>query len=301
MSFNVSARKTPQNATKVKTSIRFSDWIDGFSRIIIIFYLYLLGAIFITYLLAEEFICAECAGPINRLTAFKGLHFMKNLIRWNHNTLEFLCTFGGFLNVGWCFSSGKLDTCKTVQKPEATSATSGTNTVIGALAYLVIPYESTIQFRAIPSPSWALLFGDYRQPIESPMGVIAFNSTENALKFTTYNHILRNMVWYLTTSIPLAAEFIYLATFVECAGLINRSMAVKRLEAESMPLVWSGRTMSTKRRRTTDKQSWVCAEVRVNIARSVQYTADKCVCPKYLVFPDSEGTNGIGTSRGSTC
>ena len=32
---------------------------------------------------------------------------------------------------------------------------------------------------------------DYRQSIESPVGVFTFNSTEKALKFTIYDYILR--------------------------------------------------------------------------------------------------------------
>ena len=51
--------------------------------------------------------------------------------------------------------------------------------------------------------------GDYRQSIESPMGVLTFNSTEKALTFTIYDCILRirsKKVCYLTKVSPLDVE-----------------------------------------------------------------------------------------------
>ena len=47
---------------------------------------------------------AECAGPINRPTAVKGLDFIKKLNWWNliFFAVLLVCIFHGFLNV-WCF------------------------------------------------------------------------------------------------------------------------------------------------------------------------------------------------------
>ena len=53
--------------------------------------------------------------------------------------------------------------------------------------------------------------GDYRQSIQSPIGVPTFNSTENALTFTIYDCILRiwpPKVFYLTKVSPLDVELI---------------------------------------------------------------------------------------------
>ena len=78
--------------------------------------------------------------------------------------------------------------------------------------------------------------GDYRQSIESSMCIPTFNSTEKALKFNIYDCILRlrpKKVWYLTKFIPLAAEFMYLATSAECSGPINRPTTVKGLTVET--------------------------------------------------------------------
>ena len=72
---------------------------------------------------------------------------------------------------------------------------------------------------------------DYRQPIEFPTDVPAFNSTENTLIFTIYYYIFRLLekVWYLTKSIPFGAAFIYLALSAECTGLIKQPTAGKGL------------------------------------------------------------------------
>ena len=68
-----------------------------------------------------------------------------------------------------------------------------------------------------PGPSIPTTFlglcspGDYRQSIESPMGVPTFNSTEKSLTFTIYDWILRirpKKVCYLTKVNPLDVELI---------------------------------------------------------------------------------------------
>ena len=74
--------------------------------------------------------------------------------------------------------------------------------------------------------------GDYRQSIESPMGVPTFNSTEKALTFTIYDCILRirpKNVCYLTKVSPLDVDLIQHAPSVECAVPVYRLMASKGL------------------------------------------------------------------------
>ena len=64
------------------------------------------------------------------------------------------------------------------------------------------------------------------------MGVPTFISTEKSLKFSIYDSILtlrQEKVLYLTKSIPLTADFIYIATHAEYNGLSNRPTAVKGL------------------------------------------------------------------------
>ena len=68
-----------------------------------------------------------------------------------------------------------------------------------------------------PGPSNSTTFlgicspGDYRQSIESPMGLHTFNSTEESLTFTIYDCILRirpKKVCYLMEVSPLDVELI---------------------------------------------------------------------------------------------
>ena len=102
----------------------------------------------------------------------------------------------------------------TKRPPVAITVPSGTNTVIWGIGIpgytsviwgigipgytsviwgIGIPgytFGSSIQAGAFPPPSWCFP-GDYRQSIESLMGVPTFNSTEKALEFTNYDYILR--------------------------------------------------------------------------------------------------------------
>ena len=89
--------------------------------------------------------------------------------------------------------------------PQAPSA------ILGALVYRGIPSD----LRSRPEQSHHLPGlcspDDYRQSIESSMGVPTFNSTEKALTFTIYDCILRipsNKVCYLTKVSPLNVELI---------------------------------------------------------------------------------------------
>ena len=76
-------------------------------------------------------------------------------------------------------------------KSVATTVTSGTNTVIGALVYQGMPSD----LRSMPEQSHYLPGAllppvTTRRSIESQTGVPTFNSTEKTLKFTIYYYIL---------------------------------------------------------------------------------------------------------------
>ena len=89
--------------------------------------------------------------------------------------------------------NNKIPTIVTNWPPVATTVPSGTQRHHWGIGIPGYTFISSIQARAIPPSSWALLPGDYRQSIESPMGVPTFNSTEKALTFTIYDCILR--IW----------------------------------------------------------------------------------------------------------
>ena len=108
--------------------------------------------------------------------------------------LAYLCIFHGWL----------LKFCVVIQNPQ-------NFTIIAALVYRGIPSD----LRSRPQQSHripgALLLGDYRQSIESSMGVPTFNSTEKALTFTVSDCILRippKKVCYFTKDSPLDVELI---------------------------------------------------------------------------------------------
>ena len=108
----------------------------------------------------------------------------------------FLCN--GFLNFWGCFLwkayslasiNDKNPNILTKRPPVATTVPSGTQRHhwgIGILGYIFDPGpRNPTTFLWLCSP------GDYRQSIESPMGVQTFNCTEKALTFTIYDCILR--------------------------------------------------------------------------------------------------------------
>ena len=98
-------------------------------------------------------------------------------------------------------------------------------------------FGSSIQAQAIPPPSWGSAPQDYRQSIESPMGVPTFNSTEKALIFTIYDCILRirpKKMCYLMKVSPLDVELIQHAPSVECAVPVDRLTASKGLNFVSL-------------------------------------------------------------------
>ena len=84
--------------------------------------------------------------------------------------------------------------------------------------------------------------GDYRQSIESPMGVPTFNSTEKALTFIIYDCILRirsKKVCYLTKVSPSDVELIWHAPSVECAVPVYRLTASKGLSLKNQNCILS--------------------------------------------------------------
>ena len=98
----------------------------------------------------------------------------------------------------------------TKRPPVATTVPSGTQRHHWGIGIPGYTFGSSIQARAIPPPSWCSP-NDYRQSIESPMGVLTFNSTEKSLTFTIYDCILRKRpkkLCYLTKVSPLNVELI---------------------------------------------------------------------------------------------
>ena len=147
--------------------------------------------------LAAEFIylatSAECSGPINPRTAVKGIDFVKK-IKWrNYNIFAFLCIFDDFFSFCVFFVCNKQNPkILTKRLPVATTVPSGTQ------HHHLGHWYTGVYLRIFdPDPSNPTTFlglcslDDYRQSIESPMGILTFNSTEKALKFTIYYCILR--------------------------------------------------------------------------------------------------------------
>ena len=107
--------------------------------------------------------------------------------------------------------NNKNPTILTKRPPVATTVPSGTQRHHWALVYRIYirifdpgPSNPTI-FLGLCSP------GDYKQSIESPMGVPIFNSTEKSFTFTIYDCILRirpKKVCYLMKVSPLDVKLI---------------------------------------------------------------------------------------------
>ena len=152
----------------------------------------------------------SCAGisasDVQRANFHKKMKMMK---------LRYFCIFMyiwwllKFLGVFFvCVINNKTHTILTKRPPVATTVPSG---IIGALVYRVYlrifdsgPSNPTT-FLGLCSP------GDYRQSIESSMGVPTFNSTEKSLAFTIYDCILiirPKEVYYLTKVSPFDVELI---------------------------------------------------------------------------------------------
>ena len=90
-------------------------------------------------------------------------------------------------------------------------------------------FRSTIQTQAIPPPSRgsAPTPGDYRQSIESPMGVPTFNSTEKVLKFTSYDYeiVIKGMIF--DDIYPFGCGVYSSSNICQMRWAINRPTAVK--------------------------------------------------------------------------
>ena len=73
--------------------------------------------------------------------------------------------------------------------PVATIVPSGMNIVIGALVYRGIPLDLWFRPRQSHHLPGDMLPNGYKQPIEFPIRVPAFNSTEKELIFIIYDYI----------------------------------------------------------------------------------------------------------------
>ena len=95
----------------------------------------------------------------------------------------------------------------TKRPPLSTTVPSGTQRHHWGIGIPWYTFGSSIQGPSNPTTFLGLCSpGDYRQSIESPMGVPTFNSTEKTLTFTIYDCILRiwpKNVCYLTKVSPL--------------------------------------------------------------------------------------------------
>ena len=100
----------------------------------------------------------ECAVPVYRLTASKGLTFIKKWEWWTYNIFAFLCIFDGFSNFWGCFFVASINNKnpKILRKrsPVATTVPSGTQRHPWGTGIQGYTFGSSIQARAIPSPSW---------------------------------------------------------------------------------------------------------------------------------------------------
>ena len=94
-----------------------------------------------------------------------------------------------------------------------------------------------------PGPSNPITFlglcspGDYRQSIDSPIGVPTFNSTEKALTFTIYDFFLRiwpKKVCYLTKAKTLSCAWVPVMSVRLCSSI---SLSV-HLSVRLRPSVW---------------------------------------------------------------
>ena len=120
----------------------------------------------------------ECAVPVYRLTASKGLTFIKKLKWWIYNIFSFLCIFDGFLNLLGIFlwkAYQTLSSCQnfptgqpssinnknrkilTKRPPVATTVPSGTQRHHWSIGIPGYTFGSLIQAREI-SPSKGLTF-----------------------------------------------------------------------------------------------------------------------------------------------
>ena len=122
-------------------------------------------------------------------------NFHKKMKMMNLQYFCILCIFDGFLNFWGVFCGQHKQ-----QKPHNfnKTAASSHHCPLRHPAPSLGHWYTGVYLRIFdPGPSNATTFlelcspGDYRQSIESPMGVPTFNSTEKSLTFTIYDCILR--------------------------------------------------------------------------------------------------------------
>ena len=141
----------------------------------------------------------SCAGY--RLSTSKEVTFIQKWKWWINNIFAFLCIFDGFLNLGGCFFCGKFTKLCRHARTFQLVLSSCQNFPTGPLRHPAPSlghWYTGVYLRIFdPGPSNSTTFlelcfpGDYRQSIESPMGVPTFNPTEKSLTFTIYDCILR--------------------------------------------------------------------------------------------------------------
>ena len=103
-------------------------------------------------------------------------------------------------------------------------------------------FGSTIHAWTIPPPSWCSASPVTTDSLLSLQWAFPPKTLKKRRLNSLYECILRlrpKKVWHLTNSILLAAEFIYLATSVECAGPINRPTTVKGLKIKQKLSMWN--------------------------------------------------------------
>ena len=95
-------------------------------------------------------------------------------------------------------------------------------------------FGSTIKARAIPPPSHGSALPVTTSSQKSFQLAFPPSTQPKKRLFSLFMIIYSDYgknVWYFTKFIPLAAEFIYLATSAECAWSINQPTAVKGLKS----------------------------------------------------------------------
>ena len=179
---------------------------------------------------------AECARPINWPNAVKRLDFMRKW--WN------LYIFCIFMYIWWflifvlfllkVYQSGKYYQQKNTNflqngylLPTLSTLHDHRHWGIGISRYT---FESTILTQAIPPSCWSSgprpLQATYRDSNGHPYLQLY---RKGAYYLWSNSETSAKKVWHLMKSIPLTAEFIYMAPYAECTGPINQPNAVNVL------------------------------------------------------------------------
>ena len=186
-----------------------------------------------------------------RCVIWRNLNFIKKLKWWINNIFAFLCIFG-FLNFWGCFFCGKLTNKNpknfTKRPPVATTVPSGIQRHHWRIGIPGYTFESSIQARAIPPPSW----GSALPVTTGSLYSLQWASPPSTLQ-KRHLHLLfmivfweygqkRCVIWrklalwtrskkvrYLTKVSPLNVELIWHASSIEWAAPVYRFTTSKRL------------------------------------------------------------------------